>query len=343
MTPISVSVIIPVYNAGKYIYACLSSLQAQTFRDFEVWLIDDGSTDESANICDDFCINDPHFHVVHKKNGGVSSARNIGLEYATGEWIAFVDSDDTVDKDYLLKLYQAAIGLIDEVLIVQGFKIMNSDSTVELRTFGNCNYRAEDMYLAFQNLQIYKTGYPFGKLYNRNIIQQNQIRFDENVHFSEDTLFMLSYMCHISVLQTIDGCSYNYCVYNNKNSLSNPKRFFSFESEYDCCLLYKSKIEALKSKFQIPQESLFDVYNTISSYLMVRTVKSLYFKDFRKSKTERISILKKLANEQIDFLGNYNKYCSWYHRVIIFFLSKHLYSFCDCFNCFLAMGRTLRV
>ncbi|WP_368348857.1 glycosyltransferase family 2 protein [Parabacteroides merdae] len=338
-----ISVIVPVYQVERFIRKCLDSLLSQTFKDFEVILVDDGSTDESAKICDDFCLNDSRFHVIHKKNGGVSSARNIGLKYAIGEWITFVDSDDTVDQDYLLKLHQATVGNGNEILVVQGLKIINSNSSIELRVFENQRYETENMYLVFQELHINKFGYIAGKLYRNQIIQQEHIQFDENIYFAEDLLFMLSYMHYITVLQTIDGSGYNYYMYSNQDSLSNPQRFFSFESEYACCLLYLSKIETLKNKFHIQQEALLDVYNTISGYLMIRAVKSLYLKDFRKSKTERISILKKMANEQIDFLGNYNEYCSWYHRVIIFFLSKRLYSCSDCFNCFLSMGRVLKL
>ena len=342
ISAISVSVIIPVYNAEKYISACLDSILVQSFCDFEVWLIDDGSTDSSAKICDDFCKNDPRIHVIHKKNGGVSSARNIGLECAMGEWITFVDSDDRVDQDYLLKLYQATIGKRNEILVVQGLKILDSGSAVELRLFENQHYDAEDMYLAFQKLHIHKFGYVAGKLYKNSIIRREHIRFEENIHFAEDALFMLSYMRYITGIQTIDGAGYDYCVYNNQDSLSNPQRFFPFESEYACCLLYLSNIEVLRNKFHIPQEALVDVYNTISSYLMIRAIRSLYQKDFRKSKAERISILKKLVNEQIVLLNTYYKNCSWFHKITIFFLTKHFYSICDCFNRMLAMGRIVR-
>ena len=107
MSKIAISVIVPIYNAEAYLQSCLDSLRSQSFSDFEVWLIDDGSKDCSGKICDDFARVDPRFHVIHKPNGGVSSARNSGLEQANGEWICFVDADDTVGSNYLHQLYQA--------------------------------------------------------------------------------------------------------------------------------------------------------------------------------------------------------------------------------------------
>lgn len=104
-----ISVIIPVYNTEKYIRRCLDSLLSQNQKDFELILVDDGSTDQSGTICDEYASRDSRIKVFHKKNGGVSSARNIGLEKARGEWIAFVDADDYVDEDYLTipELYES--------------------------------------------------------------------------------------------------------------------------------------------------------------------------------------------------------------------------------------------
>ena len=93
-----VSIIIPVYNVESYLVPCLQSVSQQSFTDFEVWLIDDGSKDRSAEICDSFVSQDSRFHVVHKENGGVSTARNLGIEKSEGEWICFIDSFKTAFK-----------------------------------------------------------------------------------------------------------------------------------------------------------------------------------------------------------------------------------------------------
>ena len=103
-TPL-ISVIVPIYKAEKYLHRCVDSLLAQTFQDFEVLLVDDGSPDRSGEICDEYAKKDSRVRVFHKENGGVGSARNLGLKASKGEWIAFLDSDDTFKKDYLYRMY----------------------------------------------------------------------------------------------------------------------------------------------------------------------------------------------------------------------------------------------
>lgn len=100
-----ISVIVPVYNVEKYLSRCIESILSQTFTDFELLLIDDGSTDRSGEICDEYAKKDTRIRVFHTKNRGVSAARNLGLDNAKGEWISFVDSDDWVENDYLKSLF----------------------------------------------------------------------------------------------------------------------------------------------------------------------------------------------------------------------------------------------
>ena len=100
-----ISIIVPVYKAEKYLSECIDSIISQTYENFELILIDDGSPDNSGKICDEYAEKDKRIKVIHKENAGVSSARNIGLDNASGEYIAFIDSDDFVDKQYLEKLH----------------------------------------------------------------------------------------------------------------------------------------------------------------------------------------------------------------------------------------------
>ena len=100
-----ISIIVPIYNVEKYLSRCINSVLSQTFPDFELLLIDDGSTDKSGYICDGYAQKDSRIKVFHIENGGVSAARNYGLDNARGEWITFVDADDWIDKDMYYKLY----------------------------------------------------------------------------------------------------------------------------------------------------------------------------------------------------------------------------------------------
>ena len=104
MTTPKISVIVPVYKVEQYLHRCIDSILSQSFTDFELLLIDDGSPDNCGKICDEYTQKDSRVRVFHKPNGGVSSARNLGLDNAKGKWIAFIDSDDFVEKEYLEKL-----------------------------------------------------------------------------------------------------------------------------------------------------------------------------------------------------------------------------------------------
>ena len=102
-----ISVVVPVYNTGHYLYKCINSLTSQTYTNIEILLIDDGSDKDTANICDELSTSDSRIHVIHKINEGPSIARNIGISLAQGEYISFVDSDDYVSNDYFEVLYNA--------------------------------------------------------------------------------------------------------------------------------------------------------------------------------------------------------------------------------------------
>lgn len=104
-----ISVIIPIYNVAQYLSQCVESVLSQLYKELEVILVDDGSTDDCPNLCDDYEEKNPRVRVIHKKNGGLSDARNAGMKVATGDWIYFVDSDDWVAQDAILKLYHFAV------------------------------------------------------------------------------------------------------------------------------------------------------------------------------------------------------------------------------------------
>ena len=119
-----VSIIVPVYNTEKFLHRCIDSILTQTYTDFELLLIDDGSKDSSGTICDEYAAKDVRVRVFHKENGGVSSARNMGLDNARGEWITFVDSDDWIDDNYLEALYGACIVSGSDIVFC-GFRVVD--------------------------------------------------------------------------------------------------------------------------------------------------------------------------------------------------------------------------
>lgn len=120
-----VSIIVPVYNVEAYLHRCIDSILAQTFTDWELLLIDDGSPDRSGEICDEYALKDKRIRVFHKKNGGVSSARNFGLNNACGDWTTFVDSDDFLDRTSLSKMLDLT-NHYDSDLFCFKFRISNA-------------------------------------------------------------------------------------------------------------------------------------------------------------------------------------------------------------------------
>lgn len=199
MNPI-ISIIVPVYNTEQYLNHCIDSILSQTFTDFELLLIDDGSTDKSGDICDEYARKDERIKVFHKKNGGVSSARNMGLDYVQGEWITFVDADDWIVKDCLNLDYS----LFQEDLII--FSYYHNFETSNNLAFSINQFVAKgknelnDLYQAFIHKGFFRT--VWSKLFKRSLI--NNLRFDESVSIGEDHLFLLNYLCEIETCRFVD-------------------------------------------------------------------------------------------------------------------------------------------
>ncbi len=192
-----ISVIVPVYNTEKYLNKCIQSILAQTYTDFELLLIDDGSTDSSGTICDTYAEQDSRVRVFHKENGGVSSARNLGLDNAKGEWVTFCDSDDTIKENYFQELFPKQN---------EDFVMDSSDERSESLPDG--------FYVGKEMIKVALSGWqilcPWGKLFNKNIVSKNNIRFDESVCLGEDKIFNLTYLLYSSSLRTSSTSLYKY-------------------------------------------------------------------------------------------------------------------------------------
>ena len=197
-----ISIIIPVYDAEKTILKCVDSIISQTYHDWEIILVNDGSKDKSENICRCLCEKDARIKHVYKDNGGVSSARNKGLEIAKGEWIAFCDSDDWVNNDYLENL--AKYTEYDYVIsgIIRHPKAHHT--FIHDKSFVNEGIKD---YLTYSYLW---NGSPCAKLFKRSIITENNIRFDEKLKSYEDTAFCLHYIYYCNSIRLIPYAGYNY-------------------------------------------------------------------------------------------------------------------------------------
>ena len=205
MTAPIISIIIPVYNVEKYLQRCLDSIICQTITVWECILINDGSSDNSGKICDEYAQKDDRFKVIHQENAGVSAARNAGLDVARGEWIGFVDSDDWIEKDYIeVLLSKARKGC----LIIGSIKNIGGNPP---NTIGN-EEEPSDYFITqlFGRGKYGYVGFIFPKLYDSSIIRNEHIRFNKDIHYNEDRLFVLQYTLHCDKVIMCDNVLYNY-------------------------------------------------------------------------------------------------------------------------------------
>lgn len=236
-----ISIIVPVYNVEHYLRRCLESIVAQTFKDWECIMIDDGSSDQSGEICDEFHLNDSRFKVFHKENGGVSSARNVGLDNAKGEYICFCDSDDWVDSNWL----EAFASYFGENIIVQGYKY-RLDKGFQ---WNQINHAEQVLPVADAVCYLYEQGnlgYLWCRCFKRSIIEQNDLRFNERYSLCEDNEFIFKYLLNISCVSIIPFAAYNYLMpdYSGKKYKSTDR-----ESDIQCTF---SIIQSLFTIFNDP-------------------------------------------------------------------------------------------
>ena len=263
MSLVEVSVIIPVYNVDKYIRRCVESLLCQTFTNFELILVDDGSTDGSSDICDAYANVDSPVRVIHKSNGGLSSARNAGLDIATGERIIFVDADDAVNPNYLEDL----VGGNADVAISQCCLVAEEKSVPMLFT--------SDSFVGKDGVELFLNDYfdctlvssAWAKILQHSTIQRLGLRFDERLRAGEDQIFMLRYYLegNVKSIEIRNSACY---YYSTDISTSLSKKKVDIDTSLLAlrqihCMLDNRKYLSLKKK--LCKSHLNNIKNTISN------------------------------------------------------------------------------
>ncbi len=220
---IKVSIVVPVYKAEKYLSKCVESLVSQTLSEIEIILVNDGSPDNSGKVCDELAETDSRIKVIHKENGGVSSARNCGIEEALGEYILFVDSDDWVEKDYAQTLYECKERFPSSQVIC-GFRTVSDYSGTLI---ANWLFESEgetvlplSRYMDLVDAWLAQS--PCNKLFSKKIIDKGNIRFEETLSLGEDMIFDIEYyqLCGNCDIICINRPLYNY-IRTEKESLDN--------------------------------------------------------------------------------------------------------------------------
>ena len=213
-----ISIIVPIYNVEKYLRQCLDSIQDQSYQNFECLLINDGSPDNSADICKEYVSKDPRFRYIEKENGGVSSARNLGLEHSKGEYITFIDSDDWVDLDYLEVLH-SKIKEYNTDFVISSYKKFDMDEDCFYLHIWDQDYyeriwTSQELLSQLPNLENYDGSYTvsWGKLFKRSIF--DEILFNEQRKFGED--FECSFKLYLSMTSClyIHKALYNYRLHS---------------------------------------------------------------------------------------------------------------------------------
>lgn len=262
-----ISVIIPVYDVEKYLCRCIDSVLMQTYRSIEIILVDDGSPDQCPSICDKYAKKDERIRVIHKENGGLASARNAGLDIATGKYVFFLDSDDWLENCGLEELVDTAekyqVDFVRYRAIRTGWPGLENDSPCMLESarempggFYDKGRMMKEIYgrlLATNQLTMGPIVGAWGSLYNRNFLEQHRLRFYENIKFSEDLVFSANVVMKADKFYYIETAGIYHYFYNDK-SISKSFR----KGRWTAC---KNLIKAAETDFS--DSTLFDFSNQL--------------------------------------------------------------------------------
>lgn len=281
-----ISIIVPIYNSEKYLEHCVDSILSQNVTNFELLLINDGSSDNSGSICNQYALLDKRVKVFHKDNEGVSSARNVGLDNAEGEWIVFVDSDDWISDDYL--------NIIN---------VVNHNKDIHIIYFGTIalNYKNEAVANKSPILGVWKgidsLSYNLSRgvcnhFIRNSLIQDYQIRFSENIALNEDKEFNLKCILHSNL----------YCISLNKYFYRfNPESASKSKIPYHKAL---SILDVAKNIFDYIQKSNIDIHKIKNIDYLIFPIK--YFILHLVDSNVSNSIIRKDINDFLDYIQEYN-------------------------------------
>ena len=291
-----VSIIVPVYNTATYLAGCVDSILNQTYSDFELLLVDDGSTDGSGVLCDSYQAKDSRVRVFHQQNGGVSAARNHGVREAKGDWICYVDSDDEVKPDYLKVMVEAICS--DHCLVMGNL----SDDRMSGNLKENITLHGQDMvrYL-LDSSALFLSG-PVAKLFNRQLLMDHAICFPEGIHYGEDMVYLFRY------LNVIEDAAIrkeiNYIVRMRNDSLTTG--YYPYESEHACFEMCLQEMTRFVSRLDVPQEEQSRlVWSNKVADAFIRCPKCLYAGRQDYSFWEKIRLLREIPEDYYRQFGKW--------------------------------------
>lgn len=244
----SLSIVIPCYNGEKWIEPCIQSILIQSYTDFEIIIVNDGSTDDSLEILNNISNADARIFIVNIKNGGVSNARNVGVSRAKGQWITFIDIDDTLPANSLSTLMQLTDDNID--IVFAGYTQVSDrkssyDNGIDIRRLSNVELAFE----LFRPTDFPYLGYPWGKLFRRAVIERHNVRFDSEIMYNEDRLFSFEFLSFARGGAYTTKPVYNY-IQRDDSAMAKIEgpAFWKFETDLDAFVKMCRLVKVFKDK-----------------------------------------------------------------------------------------------
>ena len=254
----TVSIIVPIYKVEDYIRECIDSILAQTYPDFELILVDDGSPDDCGRICDDYAKGDNRIKVVHKVNGGISSARNAGLEVAKGEWIMHVDGDDWIEPDMIESLIEAAQITGADMVIGDFVKYGPSAGYNKLPTWSSDKKKSMTNYIAYVMTTIW------GSIAKRSLYADHSLKSPDGISYCED-FHLIVRLCHfVNKIVNVHRPFYHY-RYRPTSIVSNMSR----KTEADEQWVYQDTIRFFK------EQGVYEDYRKVMSWRVLKSAQEL--------------------------------------------------------------------
>lgn len=311
-----ISIVVPVYNAEPFLSECIESILKQTYTNFELLLINDGSLDNSASICMQYCNCDSRIRYFEKPNEGVSATRNIGLKHASGQYVTFIDSDDIVKSDYL----QSLIDNSNSDLVVSGFVSLHNNQTIREVKFPNSTIDLSNYNPTLDKVLTFGT--PWAKLFKLEILRKYNIQFNPKLSLHEDHLFYFEYIKHIHNITTTDKVQYVYINRSNGQSLSRDLKQNS-QNKFLAYDLLNSALETILTNNKIQDSTIPQTLNFIIrifiSYINLAICEK---KDIHINKQQKDTIRK--YYKPISTIGKIQKFCilnlpfSFYKKLITY-------------------------
>lgn len=304
VTKSKIDIIVPVYNAASYIERCILSILNQSYQDFRLILVDDGSQDESLHICQHFAGIDDRITIIHQSNKGVSEARNTGLSIIEGDWVMFVDSDDYLSESALEVFTNSTNEDVD--LVISSF-VCEYNVGKRIVNFGSGKIKRASFYKLFSEAGLASKTSIWGKFFRQSLIKKSNLRFDSKMKHAEDLVFLFQYLAECQAIAMTENVCYHY-VFDNTQSLSRRVNDFETESWGRSQVIKAS--ENLRSALKIEDASALSNLQWPVDNATYRTLQALYHSSLPRD--ERLKVLyflnlkrkyNRTGDKKLDFLN----------------------------------------